>query len=115
MGIVEKVSGTSITVIEGNYSDSVKRRTISVNGRYIRGYGVPKYGGKEATGGGTAADAGTGQGRRVQDGRHRDIHRREALHQRKQHRGQTVQAGQGQGDAGVPAACEQASVSPWSP
>ena len=57
VGIVEKVSGTSITVIEGNYSDSVKRRTISVNGRYIRGYGVPKYGGKEATGGGTAADA----------------------------------------------------------
>jgi hypothetical protein len=56
VGIVEKVSGTSITVIEGNYSDSVKRRTISVNGRYIRGYGVPKYGGKEATGGGTAAD-----------------------------------------------------------
>lgn len=53
VGIVEKVSGTSITVIEGNYSDSVKRRTISVNGRYIRGYGVPKYGGKEATGGGT--------------------------------------------------------------
>ena len=46
VGIVEKVSGTSITVIEGNYSDSVKRRTISVNGRYIRGYGVPKYGGK---------------------------------------------------------------------
>ncbi len=43
---MEKVSGTSITVIEGNYSDSVKRRTISVNGRYIRGYGVPKYGGK---------------------------------------------------------------------
>lgn len=57
VGIVEKVSGTSITVIEGNYSDSVKRRTISVNGRYIRGYGVPKYGGKEATGGGTATDA----------------------------------------------------------
>jgi hypothetical protein len=54
----------------------------------------------------------TDQGRRVQGGRHRDIHRREALHQRKQHRGQTVQAGQGQGDAGVSAACEQASVSP---
>ena len=62
VGIVEKVSGTSITVIEGNYSDSVKRRTISVNGRYIRGYGVPKYGGKEATGGGTAADAAPAKG-----------------------------------------------------
>ena len=43
VGIVEKVDGNTITVIEGNYSDSVKRRTISVNGRYIRGYGVPKY------------------------------------------------------------------------
>lgn len=43
VGIVEKVSGGYITVIEGNYSNSVKRRTIAVNGRYIRGYGVPKY------------------------------------------------------------------------
>jgi hypothetical protein len=43
VGIVEKVSGGYITVIEGNYSNSVKRRTISLNGRYIRGYGVPKY------------------------------------------------------------------------
>lgn len=46
VGIVEKVSGSTITVIEGNYSDSVKRRTIQVNGRYIRGYGVPKYASK---------------------------------------------------------------------
>jgi hypothetical protein len=43
VGIVEKVSGGVITVIEGNYSNSVKRRALSVNGRYIRGYGVPKY------------------------------------------------------------------------
>ena len=43
VGIVEKVSGNTITVIEGNYSNSVKRRTLQVNGRYIRGYGVPKY------------------------------------------------------------------------
>jgi hypothetical protein len=43
VGIVEKVEGDTITVIEGNYSDSVKRRTLKVNGRYIRGYGVPKY------------------------------------------------------------------------
>ncbi len=43
VGIVEKVSGTTITVIEGNYSNSVKRRTLSVNGRYIRGYGIPAY------------------------------------------------------------------------
>lgn len=43
VGIVEKVSGNTITVIEGNYSQSVKRRTLAVDGRYIRGYGVPKY------------------------------------------------------------------------
>ncbi|MBO5000567.1 MAG: peptidoglycan-binding protein, partial [Bacteroidaceae bacterium] len=43
VGIVEKVSGSTITVIEGNYSDSVKRRTLKVNGKNIRGYGVPKY------------------------------------------------------------------------
>ena len=49
VGIVEKVSGSTITVIEGNNSDSVKRRTIAVNGRYIRGFGVPNYASK-ATG-----------------------------------------------------------------
>lgn len=43
VGIVEKVDGNTITVIEGNYSQSVKRRTIAVDGKYIRGYGVPKY------------------------------------------------------------------------
>ena len=43
VGIVEKVSDGTITVIEGNYSNSVKKRMISVNGKYIRGYGVPKY------------------------------------------------------------------------
>lgn len=43
VGIVEKVSGGKITVIEGNYSNAVMRRVLSVNGRYIRGYGVPKY------------------------------------------------------------------------
>ena len=46
VGIVEKVSGNTITVIEGNYSNAVKRRTIKVNGKYIRGYGVPKYDGE---------------------------------------------------------------------
>ena len=48
VGIVEKVSFNQITVIEGNYSNSVKRRTLSVNAKNIRGYGVPKYG-TEAT------------------------------------------------------------------
>lgn len=43
VGIVEEVSGNNITVIEGNYCDSVKRRTIVVNARYIRGFATPKY------------------------------------------------------------------------
>jgi hypothetical protein len=42
-GIVEKVSNGKITIIEGNYNNAVTRRTLSVNGKYIRGYGVPKY------------------------------------------------------------------------
>lgn len=43
VGMVEKVSNGVITVIEGNYNDSVKRRTLAVNSRYIRGYVVPKF------------------------------------------------------------------------
>ena len=41
--IGEKVSGNTITIIEGNNNEAVKRRNITVNARYIRGYGVPKY------------------------------------------------------------------------
>ena len=43
VGIVEKVVDGIIYIIEGNYSNSVKRRKISVNGRYIRGFAAPKY------------------------------------------------------------------------
>lgn len=43
VGIVSAVSGGKITVVEGNYSNSVKERTLSINGRYIRGYGRPAY------------------------------------------------------------------------
>lgn len=43
VGIVEKVSGNTITVIEGNFDNAVKRRSVLVNGKYIRGYIVPKY------------------------------------------------------------------------
>ncbi|MQN00507.1 MAG: LysM peptidoglycan-binding domain-containing protein [bacterium LCO1.1] len=43
VGIVEAVSRSAITVIEGNKSDAVSRRTLQVDGKYIRGYGVPKY------------------------------------------------------------------------
>lgn len=30
-------------VVEGNYSNSVKKRTVSINGKYIRGFIAPKY------------------------------------------------------------------------
>lgn len=43
VGIVEKCKEGKISVIEGNKSDAVGRRTINVNGKYIRGFGVPKY------------------------------------------------------------------------
>lgn len=43
VGVVESVTGLVITVIEGNYHDAVGRRNIAVNGRYIRGYGLPDY------------------------------------------------------------------------
>lgn len=43
VGIVRSVSGSAFTVIEGNMSDAVGQRRMSVNGRYIRGFGVPKF------------------------------------------------------------------------
>ena len=32
-----------MVVMEGNYDDQVKKRTISINGKYIRGFITPKY------------------------------------------------------------------------
>lgn len=49
VGIVEAVSGNQITVIEGNKSDAVARRTIAVGNTSIRGYVQPKYSGATAT------------------------------------------------------------------
>ena len=43
VGIVEKVSGGQIIVIEGNKGQAVARRYLKINGKFIRGYGVPKY------------------------------------------------------------------------
>lgn len=43
VGIVISCDGKTITVIEGNISNAVGYRSIAVNGRYIRGFGVPKY------------------------------------------------------------------------
>ncbi len=43
VGMVEVVAGSTITVIEGNKNDAVGRRNLQVNGRYIRGYILPRY------------------------------------------------------------------------
>ena len=43
VGIVEKVKDGVITVIEGNKHNKVARRTIDVNGKYIRGFVTPHY------------------------------------------------------------------------
>ena len=67
MGTVEKVEGSLVTVIEGNYSNAVKRRVLEVNGRYIRGYICPKYddGGSSSgstSGGSTSSTTGSSSG-----------------------------------------------------
>lgn len=68
VGIVTEVNGSTVTVIEGNMSDAVGYRHIAVNGRYIRGYGVPKYASKATgtnagtTGGETGGTGNTGAG-----------------------------------------------------
>lgn len=49
VGIVSKVLGKTITVIEGNKSESVAKRTMQVDGKYIRGYCLPDYASKATT------------------------------------------------------------------
>lgn len=43
IGIITSVNGNSFTVTEGNMSRRVGRRTMYVNGRYIRGYICPDF------------------------------------------------------------------------
>lgn len=43
VGYVKSCDGGIITTIEGNYKDSVTIRKLEVNGKYIRGFGVPKF------------------------------------------------------------------------
>lgn len=43
VGIVYEVKDNNLTIIEGNYKNSVGYRYLKVNGRYIRGYGLPDY------------------------------------------------------------------------
>ncbi len=50
VGMVEKVVGKDITVIEGNMNGGVVgRRTLKVNGRYIRGFITPDYASKASS------------------------------------------------------------------
>lgn len=55
IGIVESVSGRTITIIEGNKGEAVARRTISVGWGYIRGYARPKYSAASSSGSAPAA------------------------------------------------------------
>lgn len=43
IGIVTEVESGQILVAEGNYENSVKIRTVAMNGRYLRGYIAPNY------------------------------------------------------------------------
>lgn len=46
VGLVAAVTGTSMTIIEGNKGQAVAYRAMSVNGKYIRGYCLPDYASK---------------------------------------------------------------------
>ena len=46
VGIVTKVNGNDMTIIEGNKGESVAYRKLAVNGKYIRGYCLPDYASK---------------------------------------------------------------------
>lgn len=46
VGIVTSCDGKTIRVIEGNVSNKVGTRVLEVNGRYIRGFGIPDYASK---------------------------------------------------------------------
>lgn len=43
IGMVERVVGNQITVIEGNMANAVGRRTIAIGGKNIRGYVCPRF------------------------------------------------------------------------
>ncbi|MCL2663876.1 MAG: CHAP domain-containing protein [Oscillospiraceae bacterium] len=45
VGIVERVEGNTVHTIEGNSSDSVRRRSYSLDSNRIFGYGIPAYNG----------------------------------------------------------------------
>ena len=48
VGLVEQVTGKTVTVIEGNYNDMVGRRILAADSRSIRGYCCPDYASRAA-------------------------------------------------------------------
>ena len=46
VGIVTACDGQTMTIIEGNCDNAVKTRSLAVNARFIRGYGVPDFASK---------------------------------------------------------------------
>lgn len=53
VGLVEKVTGSTLHTIEGNTSDKVARRTYPLSNKTITGYGTPKYTYTNTTGSGS--------------------------------------------------------------
>lgn len=49
VGIVTACDGQTMTIIEGNCDNAVKTRSLAVNARFIRGYGVPDFASKPTT------------------------------------------------------------------
>lgn len=57
VGIVAAVSGSKLTIIEGNLGNAVAYRTIAVNAKNIRGYCLPDYASKAKKGTASAKPA----------------------------------------------------------
>lgn len=46
VGIVTACDGQTMTIIEGNCDNAVKTRSLAVNARFIRGFGIPDFASK---------------------------------------------------------------------
>ena len=46
VGIVTACDGQTMTVVEGNCDNAVKTRSLAVNARFIRGFGIPDFASK---------------------------------------------------------------------
>ena len=49
VGVVKDINGDTITTVEGNISKKVGGRTLKVNSKYIRGYGIPDFASKASS------------------------------------------------------------------